>query len=1037
MAEVVLSTDIADLIQTFKEKLNKEWKQKAACGRTYILTGKLSAWMKLETTETMNNAARLLHVVYANNRRQNFQEMTSKRLTDENDGCLLVFSTLLELGYGDLIDIFHGVGIIDRHLPYSEYSYGCLRNELERHHILNTTKIIEDFQREKWPFCPASIQLHTNGIFNGGRWVLPFCKRERIGGKGVTADLWKVLVQEEFLSPDLKAAIGGSRVEDKIFGGCYQMALKSFNASNSDIFDWERMVFAEIRGQTGMVQCLGGYTYDERLDDPQSRTYNLLLEFGELTLDEFFADPRQTPPILNSEIIGFWSYLFKIADTLQRVQNLTYKDEGDLVQRYHGSHGDLRPEKILRVHGEFKLADFGSAKFKGRCPEMASMGYIEAETKTYGSPECDPAKRRRDSKTSVSQNVDAWSFGCILSITATWVVLGIQGVLQFKRLREIAIAKLRSLQENHEHASTPTVHDAFHDGRELLPDVKNWHNYLRSAIRQSDTITGKVLDLVDERMLLRDPNSRLTSSILCEKLREILVLAEAWHSESLAAGKLKPITNTIFEALLDMNKMARPDVEEIAAVKSKGPKETQEMLQGMTNGRVGTEIGKPLAVPQDHRGEKSRPIRELQQLDSVPLRNVVHQVGVLETEKETELDQTMHNTHKIGESSIFIPLSYEYFAMTELEAGSVLFKRETSGYLLNIWRNCIGQSNLMVELPMFLVLSLQMIRALPILEDSEIHLRQVQTHRVQLEVTIRRKVDFRTTSSILPPHLPPPLPFPTLDKSLDIVQARLELEHKQAKGLEAQLAYIFGRTKKDQYLKKFIKKRDIKFVVDNGTTMLPFWEAASYVLETLVMKLAGLDDDGLDLLFTIGEDHNIDNAKGIYAPSRFKKAMEAARPAEPTSPGLRDKTDMAATLGEIFDEYLRNHKKKMTLIILTDGIWEGSVRPKSVENKIASFLRQLLKSLGTMEDRRFSIEFISFGNDEKGMLRLHRLDDELEREFKIPDIIDTEPWTGSVNKMILGSLREDLDEIPTGPVLPVTANLGGDFYELDAGNSSH
>ena len=166
--------------------------------------------------------------------------------------------------------------------------------------------------------------------------------------------------------------------------------------------------------------------------------------------------------------------------------------------------------------------------------------------------------------------------------------------------------------------------------------------------------------------------------------------------------------------------------------------------------------------------------------------------------------------------------------------------------------------------------------------------------------------------------------------------------------------------------------------------MLPFWSVASHVLETLAMKLAGLDEDGLDLLFTIGEEHNISNAKGSNTPSKFKKAIGKARPPKSTSREMRYKTDMAATFGGIFNEYLRDPKKKMTLIVLTDGIWEGSVRSKSVENKIADFLKQLLKIRGTMEDRRFSIEFISFGNDEKGMLRLRRLDDEMEKEFKIP-----------------------------------------------------
>ena len=114
------------------------------------------------------------------------------------------------------------------------------------------------------------------------------------------------------------------------------MALKSYNALNSDLFEWEKMAFVGIKGQMGMVQYLGEYSFDEKPNDPSSRTHNILLEFGELDLDEFFADPQQHPPLLSLEIIEFWGYLFKVADALQTIHNLVYKNEDGLVQRYHG-----------------------------------------------------------------------------------------------------------------------------------------------------------------------------------------------------------------------------------------------------------------------------------------------------------------------------------------------------------------------------------------------------------------------------------------------------------------------------------------------------------------------------------------------------------------------------------------------------------------------------------------------------------------------------------------------------------------------------
>jgi hypothetical protein len=230
----------------------------------------------------------------------------------------------------------------------------------------------------------------------------------------------------------------------------------------------------------------------------------------------------------------------------------------------------------------------------------------------------------------------------------------------------------------------------------------------------------------------------------------------------------------------------------------------------------------------------------------------------------------------------------------------------------------------------------------------------------------------------------------------------MELETNRPKSFGAQAASLIGKTKKDSYLKNFITNRDIvsslitfivipaeemiqKFVVDNGTTMRPFWDVATYVLETLAMKLAGLDKDGLDLVFTTGQDWNIDNARGSGAPMKFRRAMERASPIVPDKPDLKLKTDMCETLGQVFQEYLTAHqKKKMTLLVLTDGIWEGSVRDKAVEKKIATFVEELVKRHGAMEDRRFSIEFIRFGDDANAISRLTGLDDGLEEEFRIP-----------------------------------------------------
>jgi serine/threonine protein kinase len=51
----------------------------------------------------------------------------------------------------------------------------------------------------------------------------------------------------------------------------------------------------------------------------------------------------------------------------------------------------VKPDNILRVHGEFKLADFGFAKFKRR-GEAVPTEVIEGGTQTYGMDSLIPPK---------------------------------------------------------------------------------------------------------------------------------------------------------------------------------------------------------------------------------------------------------------------------------------------------------------------------------------------------------------------------------------------------------------------------------------------------------------------------------------------------------------------------------------------------------------------------------------------------------------------------------------------------------------------
>lgn len=64
--------------------------------------------------------------------------------------------------------------------------------------------------------------------------------------------------------------------------------------------------------------------------------------------------------------------------------------------------------------------------------------------------------------------------------------------------------------------------DQFHNGHEVLPAVTEWHNYLRKGMRNEDRITPQLLELIDNRMLVVNPEKRIKAEDLCSELDRIL-----------------------------------------------------------------------------------------------------------------------------------------------------------------------------------------------------------------------------------------------------------------------------------------------------------------------------------------------------------------------------------------------------------------------------------------------------------------------------------------------------------------------------------
>lgn len=107
------------------------------------------------------------------------------------------------------------------------------------------------------------------------------------------------------------------------------------------------------------------------------------------------------------------------------------------------------------------------------------------------------ARRDRASKE------DVWSLGCVLSVVATWVVLGAEGVIQYNKIRQKA-----------HHKRSGIISDSFHNGSQVIQEVTAWHQYLRAAARRTDTISSLVLNMIDNDMLVGVDSRHNTAGIV-------------------------------------------------------------------------------------------------------------------------------------------------------------------------------------------------------------------------------------------------------------------------------------------------------------------------------------------------------------------------------------------------------------------------------------------------------------------------------------------------------------------------------------------
>ncbi|PGH11424.1 serine/threonine protein kinase [Polytolypa hystricis UAMH7299] len=811
-----------DFLETYRVKL-EGWEQNVACQphskraectckRYFVPMDRVEKWLEEQQSQgDANNLDGLLRQLEDKMKTQGVsrQFASSKTILEDDNRCVTVFAVLLELGRGELIYLFQSMNVVDKILDWPPaLSTIELAEELKRRGITDGPTLLDDFDEAKWAYCspPLRLDMERNML---SPIVLPFCRCEPVNDKGGTASVFQVAVQEELiLDPKLADALSKSLYDDRDFGKvCYQMAVKSFTEDTKDIYEWEKTAFAGLQndGNVPIVRYLGSFYRNDGSGERDSATYNLLLEFGQVDLDEFWADIANIPPVRTEEIINSWDSLFNIAKAIDRVHKVNNKGKV-----YDGWHADVKPDNILLVHDKFKLADFGFARLVERAKDKeAPEQYIEGGTQTYGAPEL--ARMKNGTRTPVQQTIDTWSLGCVFSVAATWNVLGFRGVQQYERLRKLA-----------SRSEAGTVTDKFHNNVQVLPEVLHWHDHLRNHIRAADTLTRKVLDFIEI--------NRLKSGALCDELGRLL--EEAWDSRKrlVEKGTLRPIHGSVKQALQEA------EASSYALIYPQPSSAVQKRIL------LRSELGQsPLPAHVSKRLSKSAGL-------SVRIGRAPYQEKLLQTELR---DNTAVLNGELTES----PVNYK---------SPVTFPMETL---------------------------LQSTKTIPNRSENGDTARPDSRHTSKRHSGSERGLSSASSNFTAPitPNTPTSTSARTINPSSDEIE---EPKHvfdlpwnvcKVRKDLEDEQPVTFTRyfkgEKKDKYLEnQMINGRDLVLVIDNGTTVRKYWNIVMFVAETLAMKIAGLDDDGYDLVFTMGHKYNRDRLKGKAGLKDVRKLLSDAYP---------------------------------------------------------------------------------------------------------------------------------------------------------------
>ncbi|KAF2263815.1 kinase-like protein [Lojkania enalia] len=239
-------------------------------------------------------------------------------------------------------------------------------------------------------------------------------------------------------------------------------------------------------------------------------------------------------------------------------------------------------------------------------------------------------------------------------------------------------------------------------------------------------------------------------------------------------------------------------------------------------------------------------------------------------------------------------------------------------------------------------------------------------------------------------------PHATIKETIEWILKGGCLNQKNAK-VSPSIPVLMG----SEYARRLHGRRQI-FLVDDSDSMRQHWSKVGDVLNAISYLGKGTSRGHMELHFT--------NSKEWKRSRNQQKLLRLVQDTIPSG-----KCQIEYRVSRIFESWWAEYKKPrsrfllrrkkkdgVNIYILTDGVWQPGDTPlHGLAGTIRSIVDRLIQD--GVNTNHVGIEFIQFGDDLIGSERLKVLDTGLQKFGISEAIVDTEPSTGNIWKMLLGS----------------------------------